>query len=185
MQIQKILQNKLYLKLMLIFALAATNLQALPFNDDMVDSQLKTGQIMRPKVEGTIAKGSLDIDFESWEVVEKLTNPKEVTASSVKHGERLFNVNCLPCHGTPKIDGYEKGLVGQKMGPFVPNLAEERFVQMTDGLIFGTIRNGSRSQIMPKIGWKMTMDETWDIVNYVRSTQMTTAKKEDKIKEDK
>lgn len=161
----------------LILFLLATNFivvasaVALPFNDDMVESQISAGQVMRPSPKNSVAKGTSHINMGSWMDTAKATNPKETTTKSLEKGERLFQINCMPCHGIPKIEGYEKGEVGKLMGPIVPNLAIERIVNLSDGHIYSTIRNGSLSKLMPAIGWKISVDDTWDIVNYLREAQ--------------
>jgi hypothetical protein len=41
----------------------------------------------------------------------------------------------------------------------------------TDGYIFGAIHYGSYSTLMPAYGWKFSIEEHWDMVNYIRKMQ--------------
>lgn len=149
---------------------------ALPFNDDMVDSQIKTGQIMRPKVDAAVPLGSLNEYSQDKEDAITLENPVAATAASRMNGQRLFQANCTPCHGAIAAPGepYTPGPVGK----FVPgpNLGLEMYhasdnpaAGYTDGKIFATIRYGN--VLMPALGYKLSASEMWDIVNYVRSVQ--------------
>lgn len=162
---------KVILMLLVIKFLVIGPVFALPFNDDMVESQISSGQIMRPSPKDSVAKGTSHINKGTWMETAKVTNPSKSTKESLERGGRLYQINCMPCHGIPKTEGYEKGEVGKIMGPIVPNLAIERIVNLSDGHIYSTIRNGSLSKLMPAIGYKISVDDTWDIVNYLRKAQ--------------
>lgn len=144
----------------------ASSLFALPFNDDMVDGQLKTGQIMRSKPAGSIAVGTLDQQM-TREEAEAKKNPVAKTDESIALGKRLFAANCNACHGTPSRTDYKPAVAGSFMG--APNLADPGYHDRTDGQMFRTVHFGN--VIMPRVGWKLSHKETWDIVNYIRSTQ--------------
>ncbi|RMG39547.1 MAG: hypothetical protein D6719_13070 [Candidatus Dadabacteria bacterium] len=143
--------------------------QALPFNDDMVDSQLRTGSIMRPKAADSVPLGSLAFRIEKKEDAFDLINPQKRDAASVARGKRLFAVNCFPCHGNIEAKEYKGGPVSAKfMVP--PDISGAYYKNKSDGYIFGTIRFGGLA-VMPALGWKLSQSETWDIVNYIRSVQ--------------
>lgn len=171
MKILKLQNIKLTVIIILFLFFEISFVTALPFNDDMVESQISSGQVMRPKAKDSVAKGASKIISDSWMETAQETNPIKSTQDSLENGNRLYQINCMPCHGQPKIKGYQKGEVGKLIGPLVPNLAEDRIINLTDGHIFSTIRNGSLSTLMPAIGWKVSIQDTWDIVNYVRETQ--------------
>lgn len=140
---------------------------ALPFNDDMVDSQLRTGTVVRERVPGTVPLGSLKYNLESKEVAAALDNPVSPVPKSLRRGKRLFDVHCASCHGLPVKEGHKAGPAGAFMG--APNLADAYYATKTEGQIFSVIRFGSF--VMPALGWKLSHDETWDIVNYVKDAQ--------------
>jgi mono/diheme cytochrome c family protein len=143
--------------------------RALPFNDDMVDVQKRTGAIMRDKVPGTVAIGMSDYYVASREAAEKLTNPLPGDANSITHGKRLFAINCLPCHGDISKKPYAPGLVGAKALQTPPDLTLDMYKTRSDANIYATIHFGIR--LMPGHGWKLSPTEHWDIVNYVKNQQ--------------
>jgi mono/diheme cytochrome c family protein len=142
---------------------------ALPFNDDMVSVQKRTGVMMRQKAPGTVAIGMSKYHVANREAAEALTNPLKGDAKSMANGKRLFAVNCLPCHGDISKKPYEPGQVGKKSLQTPPDLTSDMYKTRTDGSIYATIHFGIR--LMPGHGWKLSPTEHWDIVNYVRSQQ--------------
>lgn len=146
---------------------------ALPFNDDMVNSPVLTGKIMRPAPDGSISVGSLGSHLASREEALKLSNPIKGDKTSTLNGKRLFQVNCTPCHGDIESNPYVPGPVAKFLPG--PNLSaamyHDKAEGRTDGSIFGTIHFGSISGLMPAVGWKLSRTEHWDVVNYIRSVQ--------------
>lgn len=151
-----------------IGALVTADLRALPFNDDMVDSQLKTGQVMRAKPAESVPVGSLTHRIEKKEDALELQNPIKPTAQSVRNGERLFMVNCAPCHGN--IATGEKAVETLSKSMPAVDLTHESYKNRPDGLFYATIEFGGLA-IMPRLGWKIAPEERWDIVNYIRKVQ--------------
>ena len=144
---------------------------ALPFSDDMVENQLNSGQVVRKRPEGTVPVGSLDyVLAETKEEAKALTNPIAADEYSVKRGQRLFQVNCAACHGEISLTEHKPYPAGAQMG--APNLGLENYHSRTDGEIYSAVHFGNL--IMPAVGWKISPNETWDIVNYVRSVQNNT-----------
>jgi mono/diheme cytochrome c family protein len=142
---------------------------ALPFNDDMVAVQKRTGVLMRQKVEGTVPLGTAHYDVQTREEAEKLENPLKGDSASTANGKRLFNVNCAPCHGDISKKPVALGVVGEMAIQKPPVLTDDAYKSRTDGNIYGTIHFGIR--LMPGHGWKLSPTEHWDIINYVRSQQ--------------
>ena len=142
---------------------------SLPFNDDMVAVQKRTGVIMRQKAPGAVAIGMSQYYVESREEAEQFQNPLKGNKQSTLNGKRLFAVNCLPCHGDISKKPYAPGNVGAKSLQTPPDLTHEMYKTRTDGSIYATIHFGLR--LMPGHGWKLSPTEHWDIVNYVRSQQ--------------
>jgi S-disulfanyl-L-cysteine oxidoreductase SoxD len=114
--------------------------------------------------EGTLAVGA-EPALSRDEARDSLTNPVAATPESLGRGQALFETFCFPCHGT---QGHGDGPVGKK---FVTpaNLTLPMYLKMTDGYIYGTIRNGALN--MPPQGTALSPEERWDVVNYVRSLQ--------------
>jgi mono/diheme cytochrome c family protein len=169
MKLAQVGKLKAALVMSLASFVAVTDAMALPFNDDMVNVQKRTGTIMRQKAPGTVAIGMSEYYVPSREEAEKMTNPVKADAASLANGKRLFAVNCLPCHGDISKKPYAPGAVGKKTLQTPPDLTLDTYKTRTDGSIFATIHFGIR--LMPGHGWKLTPTDHWDIVNYIRNQQ--------------
>lgn len=160
--------------------LAAGSAVALPFNDDMVLNEMKTGRIMRPLPDGAVPFGSAEELVQSREEALQLVNPIKGDPRSAQNGERLFKVHCLPCHGDISAVPYVPGTVSKYLPG--PNLSLDMYAERTsggvegrsDGSIYGTIHFGSVTTLMPAVGWKLSPVEHWDIINYIRKVQAAT-----------
>jgi mono/diheme cytochrome c family protein len=96
-----------------------------------------------------------------------LRNPVPMSPESAERGKVLFGHFCVPCHGA---DGKGQGPVSAKfVAP--PPLDGDAQKGRADGYIYATIRQGSLSTLMPAYGYRMTEQERWDLVNYVRALQ--------------
>ena len=155
---------------------------ALPFNDDMVNVQKRTGVMMRQKAPGSVAIGQSEYTLElanpnnpveREKLAASLTNPHAGDPVSKDNGKRLYAVNCLPCHGDISKQPVQPGVVGQiaqaSNTQMPPNLTSEAYKDRSAGSIYTTIHFGIR--LMPGHGWKLSPTEKWDIVNYVQSYQ--------------
>ena len=95
-------------------------------------------------------------------------NPIKADDDSITRGKELFTLNCQLCHGA----------TGQGNGPVAPFLIKYKPVDLTsplikaftDGQIFMTITNGVPDR-MPPLNENLTVNERWDVVNYVRTLQ--------------
>jgi len=152
---------------LLACALMPTFAVALPFNDDMVEGQLKPGQVMRSQASGSVAIGSLARTTSSREAARALSNPIKPDKSSKENGARLYTINCAPCHGTWKNGKHEMGISPLLPGP---DLSMDAIAQKPDGHFYDFIHFGGMA-IMPAYGFKLSVKEHWDIVNYLREVQ--------------
>ncbi len=93
-----------------------------------------------------------------------LKNPIPPDARSLANGHKYFAINCEVCHGyTGAGDG-----VATKYGMVPMPLTSDHAKSVSDGYIFGMIRNGRG--IMPTYN-RIEEPDRWDIVNYVRALQ--------------
>jgi len=155
----------------ILFA-SSQNVHALPFNDDMVDVQLRAGSSMRPKSPNSVPLGSLADRLDSKEEAKNWENPLKGDAISTENGRVLFSSNCAACHGDISKTPYEPGLVGKKLilkQP--PDISTGDYKNRTDGDLYSTIYLGFG--LMPRVGYKLSSTEKWDIVNYIRKVQST------------
>lgn len=106
----------------------------------------------------------------AWEVPEEaraMENPLESSADVIAAGAELYERRCLMCHGeTAKGDGPATRTI--KPAPSDMSTVEARD-RMTDGEIFYKISEGKRP--MPPQKGKISEEEIWSLVHYVRSLQ--------------
>lgn len=99
----------------------------------------------------------------------KLKNPVQTTPQSLATGKELFNKNCRSCHGA---DGKGEGPMKPK-DSHPSNLIDKEWAHGdSDGEIFAIVRDGAPPAPMQYMrGYKsrMTEQEIWSVVNYIRS----------------
>jgi mono/diheme cytochrome c family protein len=145
---------------------------ALPFNDDMFDVQMRPGSTSRGKPKGSVPIGSLETRVASKEEALTLKNPIKSNPKSVRNGARLYKVNCLPCHGDISATPWVKGTVATLSPIFAatPDISDKFYKEKPDGHFYGIIHFGGMA-FMPAYGFKLSPDEHWDIINYIRKVQ--------------
>ncbi len=97
-----------------------------------------------------------------------LKNPLPSTDESVKRGREVYLDYCYRCHSfSGKGDGPDAA--GLRVSP--RDLTDnERMAHHTDGDHFYWITYGvGKERIMPSLEEKLTENERWDLVNYVRT----------------
>jgi len=92
-----------------------------------------------------------------------LTNPVPPTPASVAAGRTVFTVNCAMCHG----DATKRGPVGLKLTPPPPGLVPPLVQALSDTMIFRAVTKGFGR--MPPFQEKLTVQERWSVVNYLRT----------------
>jgi len=114
-----------------------------------------------------------DFSKNTWELPEdadKTKNPTTVTPESVAKGKELYlersKGNCVFCHGETGA-GNEANLARLRRKP-ADLTNKERMTAMTDGEVFWKISKGIQG-IMPAGEKRMSEEERWHVVNYVRT----------------
>jgi len=95
----------------------------------------------------------------------KEPNPVKSTPESLARAQKWWNLDCAMCHGA-KGDG--KGDTAKDMKLTIADFTNpETLKARTDGELYYIIKNGH--QDMPPEGSRITTEQGWDLVNYVRS----------------
>ncbi|MBI5566622.1 MAG: copper resistance protein CopC, partial [Chloroflexi bacterium] len=95
-----------------------------------------------------------------------LTNPYLPDDASLAAGKTLFEANCAVCHGE---QGRGNGLAAASLSVQPPDFGNGHLDIHTDGDVFYWIQNGpSATSPMPAFKDKLSEDEIWHLVNYVR-----------------
>jgi mono/diheme cytochrome c family protein len=114
-----------------------------------------------------------DFSKNTWvlpEDADKTKNPTTATPESIAKGKELYmertKGNCVFCHGETGA-GNEANLAKLRRKP-ADLTNKERQAAMTDGELYWKITKGIQG-IMPAGEKRMTEEERWHVVNYVRT----------------
>ena len=140
------------------------------------------GRGSRLPVAGAVARGAAVDDqpantgrkagSEDWVEV----NPLGVNADTLERGRERYTIFCAPCHGRAGDGG---GIVTQ-YGLITADLHQHRLVQAQDGYLFDVISNGFNATTnavgiaytrMPAYKSKISAEDRWAIIGYVRALQ--------------
>ena len=144
------------------------------------------GRGMRPKVDGSVARGEMTGDTHyfmgvvdaSWAT--SFPSQVKVDRALLDRGQNRFNIYCSPCHGA---GGFGDGLVHQRAQQLVntgvngtswvapKNLHEEAIADQSVGQLFSTITNGVRT--MSAYASQIPTKDRWAIVAYIRALQVS------------
>jgi mono/diheme cytochrome c family protein len=91
-------------------------------------------------------------------------NPIANDEASNKAGMALYNKNCASCHGKT---GLGDGVKARMLKDFPGDFSGAAFQNQTDGEHFYKTKSGKGE--MPKYEGKLTDDDIWNIVNYMRT----------------
>jgi mono/diheme cytochrome c family protein len=93
-----------------------------------------------------------------------MKNPVAVGEASTKAGQALYTKNCASCHGKA---GLGDGVKARMLKTFPGDFSKTEYQGQTDGDQFYKSKFGRDE--MPKYEGKLTDDEIWNIVNYMRT----------------
>ena len=127
------------------------------------DVKVVPGEMPMTQPAGTVPRtgGELVVAREAYQA---RANPVARTPASLARGKQLFEIFCTPCHGA---GGKGDGPVTPRFIP-PPDLTGPQIQQQrTDGQMSYYIGYGGA--LMPAYGEALSVQERWDIVNYVRT----------------
>jgi cytochrome c553 len=130
------------------------------------------GMASRPRVPGTVSQQTVieDEHFYTGMVDGEFvtTFPYTMTSSIIRNGRSQYEIFCVPCHGTL---GNGKGIVQQRGLTPPASYHTDRLREESVGYLFDVITNGYRN--MYPYGSKISPEDRWAIVAYVRALQFS------------
>lgn len=105
------------------------------------------------------------------------TNPLPLTPEVLARGRERYDINCSVCHGYTGQGGYGKdahGAVGVNWPVLIPNFhfvegKDNRVPLLPDGEVFEYVTFGKGT--MPQYGTRISVEDRWAIVHYLRALQ--------------
>ena len=129
------------------------------------------GSSARPRVEGTVARGTLQEDeaFFTGKTGTALVNemPFAVDAAVIDRGQERYAIFCTPCHDST---GNGNGMVVQRGYRKPPSFHEPRLRAAAAGHFFDVMTNGFGA--MPDYRTQIAPRDRWAIVAYIRALQL-------------
>jgi mono/diheme cytochrome c family protein len=116
---------------------------------------------------------------QSWDIPLGAANEKSplaATPSLLAKGGSLYRANCSKCHGRDaKGDGPDKT---NDLSHRPPDLTDGFRAQFNpDGVMFYKIWNGRQQPTMPALKSKLSKDDVWAIVEYVKALRQPSAQR--------
>jgi mono/diheme cytochrome c family protein len=91
-------------------------------------------------------------------------NPVAVNETSIALGKKIYERQCLACHGPKgKGDGPAAAHLEKRPG----NLSSPKLWEQSDGALFWKVNEGHRP--MPTFKNIMSDEERWPVINYIRT----------------
>jgi len=101
----------------------------------------------------------------------KVKNPVPADARSIARGKEVYTQECLSCHGAKgKGDGDAAATLKKKPADLSQTASDP------DGELFWKITEGRRP--MPRFGKRLSEEERWSVINYVRTLTPKSQEKE-------
>ena len=136
-----------------------------------------TRQITPPSGQGGAQQ---DFSKNTWELpadADRTKNPVPTSPESVSKGKELYLApdkgNCVFCHGDEGSGNPENAARMRRKPADISS--KERMDTMTDGEVFWKISKGIQG-IMPAGEKRMSEEERWHVVNYIRTLSTAPAK---------
>jgi mono/diheme cytochrome c family protein len=135
------------------------------------------GRASRPRIEGTIPRGSPLVDRDTHledgkDAQGKLvaTFPYPVTKDVLERGRERYDIYCAPCHAKT---GDGDGMIVRRGYRRPPSMHEARLREISAGHLFDVMTNGFGA--MPDYRAQIATRDRWAIVAYIRALQASRA----------
>ena len=127
------------------------------------------GRASRPVVDGTVARGHLELDGARTTGKVGATyapNPLPRTAATFARGHERYDIYCAPCHDRV---GTGNGMIVERGFKQAPSFHQDRLRAVADGYLFETMTEGFG--VMPSYAAQIPTDDRWAIAAWVRVLQ--------------
>lgn len=130
----------------------------------------------RPVIDDTVARGHLRIDEARY--TGKIEGndidqfPIPIAKADIERGQTRFNIYCTPCHG---YLGDGNGMVVLRGYRQAASYYTDKLVKAPVGHFFDVITNGFGA--MPSYASRITPDDRWRIIAYIRALQLSESAK--------
>lgn len=98
-----------------------------------------------------------------------LSNPVAVSDTVLETGKRVYQENCVACHGA---EGRGDGEAGKNLSPQPADLRHLMYMSMmtTDAYLYWTIAEGGKpiGSDMPAFKNTLSKEEIWSLIHYLR-----------------
>jgi hypothetical protein len=126
----------------------------------------------RQPVEGTVARGSLNLDEHLYagrvdgHVADTLPFP--LTRQLLERGQERYDIYCTPCHDHL---GYGQGMIVRRGFSPPPSFHSERLRQAPLGHLFNVMTDGYGA--MPRYATQISAADRWAIAAYIQALQLS------------
>jgi mono/diheme cytochrome c family protein len=101
-------------------------------------------------------------------------NPVSPTPASLAAGKKAYDTNCAACHGNLGQGAVKAGtvisIIEEQRGKQPPDLTDDQWdYGSSDGEIYAIIKKGIPPTMMAGWDGRITEDEIWSIINYLRT----------------
>jgi mono/diheme cytochrome c family protein len=133
------------------------------------------GRADRMPVEHTVMRGMLRTDDAlyagknaSGQFITGFPASITVDVQFIQHGRERYQIYCSPCHGAV---GDGNGITKKYGMGTTPSYHDEARRKLTEGQIFDTITHGTANKNMLPYADKLSPEDRWAVVAYVRALQ--------------
>jgi hypothetical protein len=133
------------------------------------------GRADRAPVEHTVMRGMLRDDDAlnlgkdaSGQWVKGFPAALNVDLPFIEHGRERYTIYCSPCHG---LVGDGEGITKRYGMGTTPSYYDDPRMKLTEGEIFNIITNGTQNKNMSPYADKLSPEDRWAVVAYVRALQ--------------
>lgn len=123
------------------------------------------GSVMGLGIAATFVGLFFVINTQVGEVEDVVRNPFPPNQESLEIGEQAYLQTCQSCHGD---EGRGDGPAGLSLDPPPADLVDH-VPDHSDEELFGFIHDGIPGTAMAPVGDRLTNDEVWHVVNYLRT----------------